>query len=73
MQQKGYDHEINWTYSMMAEKAVATHSNTLACKIPWMEEPGRLQSMGCEESDTTEQLRFHFSLSCTGEGNGKSL
>ena len=28
------------------EKAVATHSNTLAWKIPWTEEPGRLQSMG---------------------------
>ena len=28
------------------EKAVAAHSNTLAWKIPWMEEPGRLQSMG---------------------------
>ena len=29
------------------EKAMATHSSTLAWKIPWMEEPGRLQSMGC--------------------------
>ena len=28
------------------EKAMATHSITLAWKIPWMEEPGRLQSMG---------------------------
>ena len=28
------------------EKAVATHSSTLAWKIPWTEEPGRLQSMG---------------------------
>ena len=28
------------------EKAVATHSSTLAWKIPWVEEPGRLQSMG---------------------------
>ena len=27
-------------------KAVATHSSSLAWKIPWMEEPGRLQSMG---------------------------
>ena len=27
-------------------KAMASHSNTLAWKIPWMEEPGRLQSMG---------------------------
>ena len=29
-----------------AEKAMATHSSTLAWKILWMEEPGRLQSMG---------------------------
>ena len=28
------------------EKAMASHSSTLAWKIPWMEEPGRLQSMG---------------------------
>ena len=28
---------------------------------------------GCKESDTTERLRFHFSLSCTGEGNGNPL
>ena len=36
---------------------MATHSNILAWKILWTEEPGRL------ESDTTEQLHFHFSLS----------
>ena len=30
-------------------------------------------SWGCEESDTTEQLHFHFSLSCTGEENGNPL
>ena len=28
------------------EKAMATHSSTLAWRIPWAEEPGRLQSMG---------------------------
>ena len=28
---------------------------------------------GCEKSDTTERLHFHFSLSCIGEGNGKPL
>ena len=28
------------------DKAMATHSSTLAWKIPWMEEPGRLQSVG---------------------------
>ena len=44
---------------------MATHSSTLAWKSPWMEEPGRLQSMGSrtvvsKESDTTERLHFHF-------------
>ena len=100
---------------------MASHSSTHAWKIPWMEEPGRLQSMGslrvgrgwatslslftltqlrrkwhptpvllrgkshgqrslvgysswgCEESDMTERLHFHFSLSCTGEGYGNPL
>ena len=52
---------------------MASHSSTLAWKTPWMEEPGRLQSMGREESDTTEQLHFHFSHSCIGEGNGTLL
>ena len=30
------------------EKEMATHSNTLAWKIPWTEKPGRLQSMGLQ-------------------------
>ena len=50
-----------------------THSSTLAWKIPWLEEPGGLQSMGTEESDLTEWLHFPFSLSCIGEGNGDPL
>ena len=97
------------------------NSSTLAWKIPWTEEPGRLQSVGlqrvrhnwanslslftfmhwrrkwqpipvflpgesqgqgslvscspwgCEESDMTERIHFHFSLSCIGEGNGNPL
>ena len=52
---------------------MAPHSSTLAWKIPWMEEPGRLSPWGGEESDTTERLHFHFSLSCIGEGNGNPL
>ena len=52
---------------------MATHSSTLAWKIPWMEEPGRLRSMGRYELDTTDRLHFHFSLSCIGEGNGNLL
>ena len=35
------------------EKEVATHSSILAWIIPWTEEPGRLQSMRSQESDTT--------------------
>ena len=49
---------------------MAPHSSTLAWKIPWTEEPGRLQSMGLLR---TEQLHFHFSLACIGEGNGNPL
>ena len=52
---------------------MAPHSSTLAWKIPWTEAPGGPQSMGSLESDTTEQLHFHFSLSCIGEGNGNPL
>ena len=55
------------------EKAMASHSNTLAWKIPWMEEPGRGSLWGREELDTTELISFQFSLSCIGEGNGNQL
>ena len=37
--------------SLAPEKALATHSSTLAWKIPWMEEPGRLQSLGLLRHD----------------------
>ena len=43
------------------EKEMAIHSSTgifPAWKIPWTEKPGRLQSMGSQESDTTEQPHF---------------
>ena len=54
---------------------MAPHSSTLAWKIPWMEEPGGLQSMGslsksrARLSDFPFTFHFHFSLSCIGEGN----
>ena len=35
------------------EKEMAIHSSILAWRIPWTEEPGGLQSMGSQESDTT--------------------
>ena len=55
---------------------MATHSSTLAWKIPWME-PGRLQFMGSRSqtqlSNFTFTFHFHFSLSCIGERNGNPL
>ena len=54
---------------LLSEKAMAPYSSTLAWKIPWMEEPGGLQSMG--------SLRvghdWATSLSRIGEGNGNPL
>ena len=37
---------INRYHTALMKKAMALHSSTLAWKIPWMEEPGGLQSMG---------------------------
>ena len=38
---------------------MATHSSSLAWKIPWTEEPGRLQSMGARLRDFTFTFYFH--------------
>ena len=52
-----FSKDINWIHILK------THSSTLAWKIPWMEESGRLQSMGSHQSDMTEWLHFfHFSF-----------
>ena len=49
--------------------AMAPHSSTPAWKIPWMEEPGRLQSMG----SLRDGYNWATSLSRIGEGNGSPL
>ena len=52
------------------------HTFNSCLENPTVKKPGRLQSMGSrrvKESDMTEQLHFHFSLSCIGEGNGNPL
>ena len=41
------------------EEEMATHSSVLAWRIPWMEEPGGLQSMGQYVSDMTKQASHH--------------
>ena len=55
-----------WVQSLgwedLLEKEMATHSSILAWKIPWTEKPGVYSPWGRKESDTTEQLHFHFRL-----------
>ena len=56
--------DFEHNYASVAEKAMATHFSTLAWKIPWTVEPGRLQSMGLQKSwtglsDFTFTLHFH--------------
>ena len=53
------------------EKAMAPHSSTLAWKLLWMEEPGRLRSMGSRR--VRHNWATSLSLSRVGEGNGNPL
>ena len=59
-----YTHTHTHTHTHISEKAMASHGwrSLVGCRL-W----------GCTESDTTERLHFHFSLSCIGEGNGNPL
>ena len=45
-----------------SEKAMAPHSSTLAWKIPWVEEPGRLQSMGLLRVTRLSDFIFTFHI-----------
>ena len=45
----------------LLEKEMAAHSSTLAWKIPWMEEPGRLQSMGSQSRTRLSDFTFFLS------------
>ena len=52
---------------------MATHSSTLTWKIPWMEEPGGLQSMGSLRVGHDWATSLSLFTSCIGEGNGNPL
>ena len=52
------------------KKEMATHSSTLAWRIPWTEDPGGLQSMGLQSRTWLKRLSMH---ACVGEGNGNLL
>ena len=49
----------------LLEKEMAPHSNTLAWRIPWREEPGRLQSMGSQSRTRLRDFTFTFTLGLT--------
>ena len=51
---------------------MANHSSILAWKIPWTEERGGLQSMGSQESDTTEWLNHHKVINLINRVKGKN-
>ena len=66
-------HTYKLNYWDIGYMSVAPHSSTLAWKIPWKEEPGRLQSMRLLRVGHDWATSLHFSLLCIGERNGKPL
>ena len=60
-----------WTKLSISEKTMATHSSTLAWKIPWTNEPGRLQSVGSlrVRHDWATSLSLFTSMHWEGNGN----
>ena len=58
--------QVTWVQSLdwedLLEKEMATHSSTLAWKIPWTEEPGRLQSMGSQRVGHDRATSLSLSL-----------
>ena len=60
MTQDGQHSPFKPPLAIFAEKAMATHSSTLAWKIPWMEEPGMLQSMGSRSRARLSNFTFTF-------------
>ena len=67
------DWELLTLLVLSPEKAMATHSSTLTYKIPWTEEPGRLQSMGSLRVGHDWVTSLSLFLSCIGEGNSNPL
>ena len=58
---------------ILLEKTMAPHSITLPWKIPWTEEPGRLQSVGSLRGWHDWVTSLSLFLSCIGEGSGNPL
>ena len=61
MQETKETHVRSLDWEDPLEQGMAIHSNILAWRIPWIEEPGSLQSRGWQESDMTEETTKHAS------------
>ena len=70
---KGFTDKQKLREFSITRLALAPHSRTLAWKIPWMEEPGRLQSMGSLRVGQDWATSLSLSFSCIGEGNVNPL
>ena len=64
---------ISHPWELFWEKAMATHSRTLAWKIPWTEEPGKLQFMGSLRVGHDWATSLSLFTFMHGEGNGNPL
>ena len=62
-----------WGLTGKPEKVMAPHSSTLAWRIPWMEKPGRLQSMGSLRVGHDWETSLSLFTFMIGEGNGNPL
>ena len=65
--------DFMWWWVGWLEKAMAPHSSALAWKIPWMEKPGRLQSMGSLRVGHNWMTSLSLFTGEIGEGNGNPL
>ena len=72
---RGLEFSLSFTLCRLSSgEGHGNHSSILIWKIPWTEEPGRLQSMeSLRVGHNSERLHFPFSLSGIGEGNGNPL
>ena len=61
-EKRDYQKYILQRYTWLEEKEIATHSSTLAWKIPWMEEPRRLQLMGLQRVGHNWVTSFYSSV-----------
>ena len=67
-----WETQVRWGWEDPLEKEMAVHSSTIAWKIPWTEEPGRLQSMGWRRVRHDWETSLYTSEGFPGGSDGKA-